>query len=64
MILRLCKRDEFILASELAEVAGCEIDLVDIKQIDTIFTMQIFSQGIPIYIQNKNEFTRQKMQSI
>ena len=25
--------------------------------------MQIFSQGIPIYIQDENEFTRQKMRA-
>ena len=44
-------------------MAGREVDLVDIKQLDTVFTIQIFSQGIPIYIQDENEFTRQKMRA-
>lgn len=53
----------FILAGELATLTGREVDLVDIKHIDTVFTMQIFEQGTPIYIQNENEFTRQKMRA-
>ena len=36
---------------------------VDLKQIDTVFTMQIFLQGIPIYIKDENEFKRQKMRT-
>lgn len=59
----LSSYERFLLASELAEIAGREVDLVDLKQIDTVFTMQIFSQGIPIYIQDENEFTRQKMRA-
>lgn len=55
--------ERFIIAGELAELTGREVDLVDIKQIDTVFTMQIFSQGIPIYIDNENEFIRQKMRA-
>ncbi|WP_100401314.1 type VII toxin-antitoxin system MntA family adenylyltransferase antitoxin [Bacillus sp. FJAT-42315] len=60
---RLSSYERFILASELAEIANREVDLVDIKQIDTVFTMQIFEQGKPIYIQDENEFTRQKMRA-
>lgn len=60
---QLSSYERFLLASELAEIAGREVDLVDLKQIDTVFTMQIFSQGIPIYIQDENEFTRQKMRA-
>lgn len=59
----LSSYERFILASELAAIAGREVDLVDIKQIDTVFTMQIFEQGIPIYKKDKNEFTRQKMRA-
>jgi len=40
-----------------------EVDLVDIKQIDTVFTMQIFEQGIPMYIQDEDELTRQIMRA-
>ena len=60
---QLSSYERFLLTGELAEIAGREVDLVDLKQIDTVFTMQIFSQGIPIYIQDENEFTRQKMRA-
>lgn len=59
----LSSYERFILASELAAIAGREVDLVDIKQIDTVFAMQIFEQGKPIYIHDENEFTRQKMRA-
>ena len=59
----LSSYERFELTGELAELAGREVDLIDLKQIDTVFTMQIFSQGIPIYIQDQNEFTRQKMRA-
>ena len=60
---QLSSYERFLLIGELAEIAGREVDLVDLKQIDTVFTMQIFSQGTPIYIQDENEFTRQKMRA-
>ncbi|MEO4052992.1 nucleotidyltransferase domain-containing protein [Solibacillus sp. CAU 1738] len=60
---QLSSYERFILAGELALIAEREVDLVDIKQIDTVFAMQIFEQGIPIYIKNANEFTRQKMRA-
>lgn len=59
----LSSYERFNLAGELAAVAKREVDLVDIKRIDTVFTMEIFEQGIPIYIRDENEFTRQKMRA-
>src|SRR5699024_9167190 len=53
----------FTLAGELASFINRDVDLVNIKQIDTVFTMQIFAEGIPIYIQNENEFYRQRMRA-
>ena len=53
----------FSISGELALLAGREVDLIDLKQIDTVFTMQIFEQGIPIYIKDENEYTRQKMRA-
>lgn len=41
--------ERFILANKLVRFAGREVDLVDIKQIDTVFNVQIFHKGIPIY---------------
>lgn len=60
---QLSSYERFTLAGELASIVGREIDLVDIKQIDTVFTMQIFSEGEPIYIKDDNEFTRQIMRA-
>lgn len=50
-----------IFTGELALIVRHEVDLVDIKQIDTVFAMQIFEQGIPIFIEDENEYFRQKM---
>lgn len=60
---QLSSYERFILAGELALIAEREVDLVDIKQIDTVFTMQIFEQGIPIFIRDENEFICQKMRA-
>lgn len=60
---QLSSYERFMLAGDLASIANREVDLVDLKQIDTVFTMQIFEQGIPIYIADKNEFTRQRMRA-
>lgn len=59
----LSSYERFNLAGELAAVANREVDLIDIKRIDTVFTMEIFEKGIPIYIRDENEFTRQKMRA-
>lgn len=60
---QLSSYERATLAGELATLIGHEIDLVDLKQIDTVFTMQVFSRGVPIYIKDKNEYTRQKMRA-
>lgn len=59
----LSSYERFVLAGDLAVITGREVDLIDLKQIDTIFTMQIFEQGKPIYINDENEYTRQKMRA-
>lgn len=55
--------DRFILTGELATGINRDVDIVDIKHIDTVFTMQIFEHGIPMYMQDENEFHRQKMRA-
>lgn len=59
----LSSYERFMLAADLAAIADREVDLVDLKKIDTVFTMQVFEQGVPIYIQDENEYTRQKMRA-
>lgn len=60
---KLSSYERFLLAGELAIVSGREVDLIDIKQIDTIFTMQIFSEGNVIFINNENIYTQQQMRA-
>lgn len=60
---QLSSYDRFLLSNELALIGGREVDLVDIKEIDTVFTMQIFAHGTPIYIRDENEFIRQRMRA-
>lgn len=55
--------ERFIFASELSGLVRSEVDLVDISTVDTVFTIQIFEQGIPIYIEDENELVRQKMRA-
>jgi len=60
---QLSSYDRFLLSNELALIGEREVDLIDIKSIDTVFTMQIFAHGIPIYIEDENEFIRQRMRA-
>lgn len=60
---QLSSYERFLLAGNLAMICSHEVDLVDLKEIDTVFAMQIFANGEPIYIQNENEFTRQQMRA-
>src|SRR5699024_7341272 len=60
---KLSPYDRFILVGELARFVSRDVDLVDIKQLDTVFTMQIFEHGILIYIHVENEFYRQRMRA-
>lgn len=60
---QLSSYDRFLLSNELALIGEREVDLVDIKSVDTVFTMQIFAHGIPIYIEDENEFIRQRMRA-
>lgn len=59
----LSNYERFILANKLSSLAEREVDLVDIKQIDTVFTMQIFTEGIPIYIADENTFISQRIRA-
>lgn len=60
---KLSSYDKFIFAGELAELLGTEVDLIDIKSIDTIFSMQIFSEGILLDCRDENEFVKQRIKT-
>src|SRR5699024_275749 len=58
---KLSSYEKLLLATDLSCMAGWEVDLIDIKQVDTVFKMQISSQGVPLLIENKNEYIHQRM---
>lgn len=60
---QLTSYERFLVANDLAEMTGREVDLIDLKQINPVFMMRIFSQGTPLFIQNENEYIRQKMRA-
>lgn len=60
---KLSSYERFMLAGKLSVLAKREVDLIDIKRIDTVFTMQIFTEGIPIYIADENTFITQKIRA-
>ena len=59
----LTNYERFILANKLAQLVGREVDLADIKQIDTVFNVQIFHKGTPIYITDENVFITQRIRA-
>jgi predicted nucleotidyltransferase len=60
---QLSSYERFNLANELALICERDVDLVDILEVDTIFAMQIFQSGVPLYISDKDEYTRQKIKA-
>lgn len=61
--INLTAYETFTLAGELARLIKRDVDLIDLRKSDTVFAMQIFSKGIPIYMQDENEFIRQRMRA-
>ncbi|PIC66142.1 nucleotidyltransferase [Sporosarcina sp. P21c] len=59
----LSSYERFILAGELARVAKKEVDLVNIREVDTVFAMQIFSTGKLLSCHDENEFIKQRMKA-
>lgn len=57
--------ERFIIAGQLANELKIEtVDLVDIKQIDTVFAAQIFFTGVLIYCKDENQFIKQRMKAL
>lgn len=56
--------ERFILAGELAQICEKDVDLVNIREIDTVFVMQIFSTGKLLACRDENEFVKQRIKAI
>lgn len=59
----LSSYERFILAGELAQICETDVDLVNIREIDTIFAFQIFSTGILLDCFDENEFVKQRIKA-
>jgi len=58
---QLSPYDIFILAVELADITKTSVDLIDLNTASTVFKMQIFGYGEPLYITNQFEFDEYQM---
>ena len=54
----------FLLRGELAEHLQIEVDLVNIKEVDTVFAAQIFSKGEVVHMKDRNVFIRERMKAL
>jgi predicted nucleotidyltransferase len=53
----------FSFLGELAQIGNKDVDLVNIREIDTVFAMQIFTTGKLLECKNENEFVKQRMKA-
>lgn len=59
----LTNYERFLLAGELAQACQADVDLIDIKKVDTVFAVQIFATGILLDCANESEFIKQRMRA-
>ncbi|KAA0955963.1 nucleotidyltransferase domain-containing protein [Sporosarcina sp. ANT_H38] len=59
----LTNYERFLVAGDLAEKCQIDVDLVDIKQVDTVFAVQIFSTGVLMDCADENEYIKQRMKA-
>lgn len=55
--------ERFLLAGDLALKCKVDVDLVDVKKVDTVFAAQIFSTGVLLDCADENEFIKQRMKA-
>lgn len=60
----LTSYERFLLAGELAKVCQIDVDLIDIKKVDTVFAAQIFSTGVLLTCADQSEFIKQRMKAL
>ncbi|MFB1081878.1 nucleotidyltransferase domain-containing protein [Jeotgalibacillus sp. JSM ZJ347] len=56
--------DQLILKSRLSEILGAEVDLINLRKIDTVFAAQIYYDGKCIYSKNEDLYVLEKMKSL
>ncbi len=61
---QLSAYERFLLAGEIAQSCNVDVDLVDIKTVDTVFAAQIFSSGNVIDCKDENTFVKERMKAL
>ncbi|WP_346655601.1 type VII toxin-antitoxin system MntA family adenylyltransferase antitoxin [Lysinibacillus sphaericus] len=56
--------ERFLLAGEIAQSCNMDVDLVDMKSIDTVFAAQIFSSGRIIDCLDESTFVKERMKAL
>lgn len=56
--------ENFLIAQQLADILKVEVDLIDIREVDTVFAAQIFSTGELIYCGNENIYILERMKAL
>ncbi|TQR07291.1 type VII toxin-antitoxin system MntA family adenylyltransferase antitoxin [Psychrobacillus soli] len=60
----LTSYDVFMLAQQLADKLKMEVDLVNLKEANTVFQAQIFSTGVTIHCIDENIRVREQMKAL
>lgn len=61
---QLTSYERFLIAGDIAEAINIEVDIVDIRQVDTVFAAQIFSTGELLDCVEKNVFIKERMKAL
>lgn len=56
--------EKFLLAQKLADSLGIEVDLVDIRQVNTVFAAQIFFTGKVIFCNDESLYIKERMKAL
>lgn len=60
----LTNYERFLLAEEIAAACNLDVDLVDIRQVDTVFAAQIYYSGEVIACTDENTFLKERMKAL
>ena len=60
----LSNYERFLLAGELATIVNVDVDLVNIREVDTVFAALIFSTGEILYCDDRSLFNQERMKTL
>ena len=61
---QLDQYERFLIAGEIARICNIEVDLIDIRRIDTVFAAQIYTTAEIIACQDENTFYKDRMKTL